>query len=99
MVGRGFIIMALLTLFSWGASNPIPTGTATFSDNFHEGKLDTSKWNVAQWKAADTRPGINVGGYGSARFTQVTKRRCRADSAKRRHAPADGIRGNQQSRG
>lgn len=37
--------------------------TVTFSDNFREGKLDISKWNVAQWRAADSRPGLNDGQY------------------------------------
>lgn len=46
-----------------GISLPIPTGTPTFSDNFRGGKLDTTKWGVATWKAADTRVGSNVGSY------------------------------------
>jgi len=37
-------------------------GTPTFSDTFG-GTLDTSKWLVAQWKSADSKPGINLGSY------------------------------------
>lgn len=47
-------------------------GTPTFSDNFHTGKLDTSKWIEANWKAADNRPGLNDGQYvpGMLDFSQ-----------------------------
>jgi beta-glucanase (GH16 family) len=35
----------------------------SFSDDFHAGKLDTSKWNVAIYKSPDSKPGLNAGSY------------------------------------
>lgn len=35
----------------------------TFSDNFSQGKLDSSKWKVATYKSPDSKPGLNSGLY------------------------------------
>lgn len=47
-------------------------GTPSFFDNFREGKLDTTNWIEADWKAADNRPGLNDGRYipGMLDFSQ-----------------------------
>lgn len=43
---------------------PVPgTGTPTFTEDFSSGALNTTKWLVAQWKSADSKPGINAGSY------------------------------------
>lgn len=44
------------------APKPSTTGI-NFSDTFTSAGLDTSKWLVAQWKSADSKPGINLGSY------------------------------------
>ena len=35
----------------------------SFSDDFHAGKLDSSKWKVATYKSPDSKPGLNSGSY------------------------------------
>ena len=66
----GLIIAAVL-LIGGGAAyaatrNVAPKPSTTgivFSDTFTSSGLDTSKWLVAQWKSADSKPGINLGTY------------------------------------
>jgi beta-glucanase (GH16 family) len=57
------------------APKPSTTGI-TFSDTFTSAGLDTSKWLVAQWKSADSKPGINLGTYvpGNMDFSTGTLR-------------------------
>lgn len=57
-VKRLGVAMSLLTLLGFAQAQ-----TPTFHDNFQAGKLDADKWIVAQWKSADTKPGINAGLY------------------------------------
>lgn len=58
LVGGGVAYAALKNV----APKPSTTGI-TFTHTFTSAGLDKTVWNVAQWKSADSKPGINLGGY------------------------------------
>lgn len=52
-------VVALAGTLTAQATAPVPL----FSDDFNEGKLDTSKWKVATYPSPDSHPDVNDGQY------------------------------------